>query len=203
MAIILEELGLPYESEYMDMADLKKPPFEKINPNGRVPAIHDPNTNITLWESAAIIEYLVETYDKEHRLTYTTTPEKYFVKQWLYFQMSGQGPYFGQAAWFSKFHPERIESATKRYKDQILRVLDVLNRALEGKEYLVGDKVTIADLSFLTWDALIPWIFGDEMKDLDLEKKYPNWHAWDQRMRARPAVKKVFQTKMEMMSKGH
>ena len=69
------------------MAELHKPPFEKINVNGRVPAIEDPNTGITLWESGAIIEYLQETYDKNNTLNYTTTPEKYLVKQWLHFQV--------------------------------------------------------------------------------------------------------------------
>jgi glutathione S-transferase len=124
------------------MGDLKKPPFEKINPNGRVPAIVDPNTGISLWESGAIIDYLIETYDKTNSLTYTNSPEKYQVKQWLHFQMSGQGPYFGQAAWFVKFHPEQVASAQDRYKDQIKRVLQVLDKHLSatGKEYLVGDK---------------------------------------------------------------
>ena len=124
------------------MADLKKPPFEKLNPNGRVPVIEDPNTGITLWESGAIVEYLVETYDTKHSLTYASSPEKHFVKQWLHFQMSGQGPYFGQAAWFEKFHPEKIESAKERYKNEIKRVLKVLDKHLEtsGKGYLVGDK---------------------------------------------------------------
>jgi glutathione S-transferase len=59
----------------------------------------DPNTNVTLWESNAIIKYLVDTYDKENKLTYTSIPEKYHVEQWSFFQASGQGPYFGQAAW--------------------------------------------------------------------------------------------------------
>jgi glutathione S-transferase len=65
VAIILEELGLPYEHEFMDMSILHTPVYEKINPNGRVPAITDPNTGITLWESGAIIEYLIETYDTQ------------------------------------------------------------------------------------------------------------------------------------------
>lgn len=75
----------------MDFADLKKEPFESINPNGRVPAIEDPNTGLNLWESGAIIEYLLETYDKEHKLSYTKSPEKFEQLEWLHFQMSGQG----------------------------------------------------------------------------------------------------------------
>jgi glutathione S-transferase len=92
----------------LDLADLKKPPFEKINVNGRVPAIEDPNTGITLWESGAIIEYLVDTYDKKLSLSFDTSPEKYLVKQWLYFQMSGQGPYFGQGAVSTSGYPATL-----------------------------------------------------------------------------------------------
>lgn len=100
VAIILNALNLPYETTFMDFGDLKKQPFESINPNGRVPAIEDPNTGLTLWESGAIIEYLLETYDKGNTLSYTTAKEKWESKCWLHFQMSGQGPYFGQMAWF-------------------------------------------------------------------------------------------------------
>ncbi len=92
------------------------------------------------------MEYLISEYDTTHTLTYTTSPEKYYISQWLYFQMSGQGPYFGQASWFLYFHHEQLPSAQERYKNEIKRVLGVLNKALEGKEYLVGDKCTIADL---------------------------------------------------------
>ncbi len=130
------------------MADMKKAPFERINVNGRVPAIEDPNTDITLWESGAIIEYLQETYDKDNTFNYTSSPEKYLVKQWLHFQMSGQGPYFGQAAWFQRFHAEKIPSAQERYKDQIKRILQVLDTHLktQGSQYLVGDKVYVPRL---------------------------------------------------------
>ena len=68
-------------------------------------AIKDPNTGITLWESGAIVSYLIDTYDKEHKLAYTTTPEKYLLEQWSYFQASGQGPYFGQCAWYAPSPP--------------------------------------------------------------------------------------------------
>ena len=88
---MLEELGLPYETQIIDFSELNKEPFEKLNPNGRVPAIEDPNTDMTLWESGAIIEYLLETYDKENKFSYTKGPEKFQQKSWLHFQMSGQG----------------------------------------------------------------------------------------------------------------
>jgi glutathione S-transferase len=196
VAIILKELDLPYEEIFMDMADLKKPPYEKLNPNGRVPTIVDPNTDITLWETGAIIEYLIDTYDKEHKLSLDTFPEKYHQKQWLYFQASGQGPYYGQAAWFTNFHPEKIPSAIERYRKEMVRVVGVIDRGLEGKEYLVGNKCTYADLSFLTWHSLIDRVSKDEPLDI---ASYKNYNAWIERLMARPAVKKVFEEKAAKM----
>lgn len=158
----------------------------------RVPAIQDPNTNLTLWESGAIVEYLVETYDKSNQLSYDTTPEKFQLKQWLHFQVSGQGPYFGQAIWFERYHPEKVPSAQQRYKDQALRVFDVLNRALEGRDYLVGDKCTYADISFIPWNAQIQGLKGD-LEASELEKKYPNFARWHNACTARKAVKEVLE----------
>jgi len=98
VAIVLEELKVPYTFKFIEFPDMKKEPYESINPNGRVPAIQDPNTGIKLWESGAIIEYLIETYDKEHKISFDFgTKESYEAKQWLFYQVSGQGPYFGQA----------------------------------------------------------------------------------------------------------
>ncbi|MCJ1368597.1 glutathione S- transferase, nitrogen catabolite repression regulator [Acarospora aff. strigata] len=99
VTIILEELGLKYENKSLELTEMKKPAFEKIYPNGRleysVPAIEDPNTGILLWESGAIIVYLIDRYDTSAGLTYTSTPERYHLKRWLHFQVSGQGPYWG------------------------------------------------------------------------------------------------------------
>lgn len=97
MAIILEELHVPYTMKLLETSELKSPNFEAINPNGKVPAIVDPNTQVTLWESGAIIQYLLENYDKDCSISFKSVPEKYQVDQWLFFQASGQGPYFGQA----------------------------------------------------------------------------------------------------------
>lgn len=94
--------------------------------------------------------YLVEKYDPEHKISVAAEGEKFHLIQWLFFQASGQGPYYGQAAWFNYFHPEKIPSAQERYKNEILRVLGVLNDVLSKQEWLVGGKVTIADLSFIT-----------------------------------------------------
>lgn len=174
------------------MSDLHCIPSKLIH-HSRVPAIQDPNTDVTLWESGAIIEYLIETYDKAKQLTYDTVPEKFQLKQWLFFQASGQGPYFGQAIWFERYHQEKLPSAQQRYKDQVLRVYDVLNRALEGRDYLVGDKCTYADISFIAWDHRFQVVFKNEFAIEKLEKKYPNYVRWHKTVAARKAVKEVLE----------
>ena len=195
VAMLFEELGVPYQMNFVDRADLKKPPYEKICINGRTPAIEDPNTGITLWESGAIFEYLEETYDKERRFTFAPgTKESYLARQWLYFQVSGQGPYFGQAMWFKVFHPEKVQSAQDRYINEIRRVSGMLNRALEGKEWLVGDKYSYADLSFLSWYESVKRILTDQF---DILVEFPHLSAWLDRIRARPAVAKVLKAKAE------
>lgn len=201
VAMILEELKLPYETIIIEKADLKKPPYEKININGRAPAIQDSNTGLTLWESGAIIEFLIDTYDKTQELSFPKgSPEYYHTKQWLYFQVSGQGPYFGQAVWFTVFHSEKLASAQERYKNEILRVSSVLDRALEGKDWLVGGKCSYADISFVTWyEAVIPRVLAGVV---DLPREYANLDAWLERIKARPAITKVLQDKAARASTG-
>ena len=92
-AIVLAELGIPHNIIPIPLSDVKNPDYVAINPNGRIPAIHDPNTNITLWESGAIVEYIVDKYDTDHKISFPAgTAESYHTKQWLYYQVSGQGP---------------------------------------------------------------------------------------------------------------
>jgi glutathione S-transferase len=196
VAIILNELNLPYTTEIMDFSELKKEPFENLNPNGRVPVIEDPNTGVTMWESGAIIEYLLETYDTSHSLSYTESPEKFLQKSWLHFQVSGQGPYFGQRAWFILYHPEKnLTSALDRYGNEIRRVLGVIDSHLKktGKPYLVGDKVSYADLAFVPWHWLLlspPKIMGEEFAK-EWESSFPEAWKWNQRLNERPAVVKA------------
>ena len=82
--MIIEELGLPHEVVALPLSDVKNPEYLAINPNGRVPTMHDPNTGIQIFESGAIVEYLCETYDKQHKLSFAKdTPEYWLAKQWL------------------------------------------------------------------------------------------------------------------------
>ena len=188
VAIILEELGLPYEQTF---PSVKEEPYLSVNPNGRVPAIEDPNTGIVLWESAAIVQYLIETYDKDNKISYSSSPEKFYEKQWLAFQVSGQGPYFGQAAWFGNFHPEKLPSAHERYINEIERVNSVLDGHLQKHTYLVGDKCTYADLVFVNWAAIIPWLTAGK----DVTSKYKAYTAWMEKLNERPSVKKILAEK--------
>lgn len=162
-AIILKELGIPYETELLDYAVLHQKPFTDINPNGRCPAIHDPNTNITLWESCAINEYLVDRYDTEHKISHSTSPEKHLEKQYLNFQASGQGPYYGQGAWFNSFRPESLPSAKERHDKETKRIISVLDGILADRKYLVGGKLTHADLAFVAWDHFVDWCVAPKL----------------------------------------
>ena len=161
-----------------------------------MPAIVDPNTDTLLWESGAINTYLVETYDKDHKISYESSRERHLCNQWLHFQMSGQGPYFGQAAWFSFFHAEKLPSAIERYRNEIERVIGVLNTHLEkqGTGYLVGDKCTYADLAFVTWSNIVPGLMGEERK-IDFEGKFPAYDKWLKGLNERASVKKVNEIK--------
>jgi len=191
VAIVLNELGLTYEEKFLDFQakEHKGPEYTKLNPNGRVPTLIDhANGDFTLWESGAILLYLVEMYDKENRLTVTDPKEKALLNQWLFFQASGQGPYFGQFVWFSVYHAEKLPSAVDRYKDEILRVWGVLESVLSKQAWLVGGKLTIADLAFFPWNniASAGKRFG---VDFQFEEKFPAVAAWHKRMAERDSVK--------------
>ena len=107
--------------------------------------------------------------------------------------MSGQGPYFGQLAWFGHFHDEKLPSAKERYSNEVKRVTKVLDTVLSDKEYLVGGKCSYADLSFVPWFNMLPFLFEDEK--LDVASDYPNYNAWMERLLARPAVRTVLEAK--------
>ncbi|KXG49259.1 uncharacterized protein PGRI_031290 [Penicillium griseofulvum] len=190
--MILEELKLPYETKSVDVDDLKKEPYESINPNGRVPTLEDPNTGTTIWESGAILEYLVDTYDKQRTISFAATSKEYYEsKQWLHYQMSGQGPYFGQATWFTVYHPEKVPSAVERYVNEIRRVSGVLNQSLQNREYLVG-RYSYVDAAFVPWFEVAALFWSKEM---DLGQNFPHVHAWLHRIKARPAIAKTIDDK--------
>ncbi|KAI1743782.1 glutathione S-transferase [Xylaria scruposa] len=194
VAFVLEELGLPWKFEPIQMPDLKKEPYTNLNPNGRVPTLVDPNKDqMTVWESGAIVDYLIEEYDKDAKLHYTTPKEKSNARSWQYFQVSGQGPYFGQLGWFTNHHSEKLPSAIERYTNEVKRVIGVIDGHLAktGTDYLVGDKVSYADLMFIPYFKSVgkgPLTLM--AKDVDTSQ-WVHYTAWMKRLHERPAVAKI------------
>ncbi|KAK9242814.1 glutathione-s-transferase theta, gst [Lipomyces tetrasporus] len=188
--IILEELGIPWESESVPETGLKTEPFISLNPNGRTPALIDPNNDgTTLWESGAIIDYLIDVYDKDHTLQYTSFPEKHITRCWEHFQMSGQGPYMGQKGFFMYFHPEKLPSAIERYDKETRRIIGVVDAHLskQGTPYLVGDKVTYADLMFVPYFKFFLPVICPDLNT----KEWPKFDTWLEKLVARPSVQTV------------
>ncbi|KAL2122810.1 hypothetical protein VTJ04DRAFT_3265 [Mycothermus thermophilus] len=199
---LLQELSLPHVIHPIPITDVKTPAYLAINLNGRLPAIHDPNTGLTLWESGAILLYLVERYDPTHKLSFPPgSDEAQLARQWLFFQASGQGPYYGQAVWFERYHHEKLPSAVERYKKEIRRVTGVLEGQLarekekwEGKEgwdgpWLVGGKMSFVDLAFVAWQVAVFKLFG-EGRGIE-EGEFPLVREWIGKMMARESVKKA------------
>ncbi|KAL7940494.1 glutathione S-transferase [Trichoderma barbatum] len=184
VALILEELGLPYIFEKIQAPDTKKPSFLSMNPNGKVPVLRDPNNdNMT---SGAIIDYLIDIYDTHNALHYTSGPEKHLTRCWEHFQMSGQGPYFGQMVWYTTFHEETLPSVIERYGNEIKRFLGVLDAHLgsQGTDYLIGDRVTYADIMFIPYCKGLATVIYPELDT----SEWKSYTAWIDRISSRPAI---------------
>jgi glutathione S-transferase len=198
---LLEELGLNYKLEPFRFDDIKKPPFIEVNPNGRVPAIEDSNTGLTLWESGAINQYIIEQYDVDRRLTYDTLQEKHLLNQWLQFQMSGQGPYYGQCGWFQHLHHEKFPSAVERYANEIKRVIGVTEIVLAKKgpeeQWLVGNKMTYADMAFAPWNFRLSEVLLQSWDEV--WEGAPHTRAWHERMVELPSWKRIMETRAILM----
>lgn len=182
VSIMLEECGLPYQFHHLNLGekDQKKPEYLKLNPNGRIPTIvdHD-NDDFVVFESGAILIYLA---DKAAKFLPEEAKSRSEVLQWLMFQMAGIGPMQGQANVFYRYAPEKIPYATQRYQKETRRLYEVLEKQLEGREYLVGP-VSIADF------ATYPWVWAHEWAGVDL-KGLVNLSQWLETMTARPGVKR-------------
>ncbi|KAI0770293.1 glutathione S-transferase C-terminal-like protein [Fomes fomentarius] len=211
VVIVLEELGLSYHTIYLDLhnGEHKQPEFAKINPNGRIPALIDhKNEDFTIWESNAIIAYLVDKYDPARTISVADGNDKHLQTQWLFFQASGQGPYFGQAGWFILFHPELVPSAIERYRKEILRVWGVLESVLAAREWLVDGRCTVADLSFIPWNIAAHNVMMKDHEGFSLESfatDFPSVHReliatarWHNAMMSRAAVSKTHAIKDSM-----
>lgn len=120
------------------------------------------------------------------------------TRSWEHFQMSGQGPYFGQLVWFNNYHPEAVQSARDRYANEVKRVTGVIDYHLRTKktDYLVGNKMTYADLMFVPWAVHIQ---NTAASQLDLDE-FEAYHSWLKRLTSRPKVAKLLKERAAMMS---
>jgi GST-like protein len=192
-SIMLEETGLPYEPHLVrfDANDQKTPEFLSLNPYGKIPAIIDPNgpdgRPLPLFESGAILIYLA---DKSGRFLPRDTTARYETIQWLMFQVAGIGPMFGQVGFFHKFAGREFEDKRPRdrYVAEAQRLLGVLNARLEGRDWVMGDDYTIADIAIFPWVRNLIGYY--DAGDLVGISDYSNVLRALERFVARPAVEK-------------
>lgn len=180
ISIALEELGLPYKLFPVNIGngDQHQPDFLRISPNGKIPAIVDHDTGITLMESGAILLYLAE---KTGRLMPRESAKRWQATQWLMWQMAGLGPMLGQIHQFVKYNPGKSPFAEERYLKEGLRLYGVLDRQLQDRQFIV-DEYSIVDI------AVWPWVSRFEWQTIDL-RKFPNVCRWYLEVAARPAIK--------------
>ncbi|MFA5963954.1 MAG: glutathione S-transferase C-terminal domain-containing protein [Sphingomonas sp.] len=192
-SIMLEEIGLPYEPHLVDFAtdDQKSAEFVSLNPNGKIPALIDPDgpggKPLALFESGAILLYLA---DKTGKFIPADPAGRWQAIQWVMFQMGGVGPMFGQLGFFNKFAGKDWEDKRPRdrYVAESKRLLGVMDKQLEHRTWFLGDDYSIADISMLGWVRnLIGFYEARELVGFD---GYTNVAAWLERGLARPAVQR-------------
>ena len=184
IAIALEEMGLDYQIKWVNIGagEQHTPEFRAVSPNGKIPALTDDETGVTIMESGAILQYLAE---KTGKFGGNTLQERMNVTQWLHWQMGGLGPMMGQANHFRGLK-DPVPYGLKRYTDESVRLFEVLDKQLEGRDYITGE-YSIADI------AIGPWIAGLEyygVKDAVGWSELKNVPAYLDRFLARPAVQR-------------
>jgi GST-like protein len=192
VSIMLEEIGLPYEPHMIDIArnETWTPEFLSLNPNGKIPAIVDPDgpggKPFALFESGAILLYLA---DKTGQLIPADPERRWEAIQWVFFQMAAVGPMFGQVGFFNRFAGKAIEDKRplQRYVDESKRLLGVLEGRLEGREWIM-DEYGVADVATLGWVRnLVTFYEAADLVGFDSLRNVP---AWLERGLARPAVRR-------------
>jgi GST-like protein len=180
---MLEECGLPYVIKRINIGKGEQfaPDFLAIAPNNRIPAIVDPDgpggEPISVFESGAILQYLGR---KTGQFYPTNERARVACEEWLFWQVGGLGPMAGQCHHFRIYAPEQVPYAIARYTNEVNRLYGVMNRRLEGRDYLAGD-YSIADM------ACIGWVRSWERQGQNIQD-FPHVERWMERMLARPAV---------------
>jgi len=193
VSILLEELGLPYEVHLVDISkdETWTPEFLSLNPNGKIPAIIDPDgpggKPLPLFESGSILVYLAE---KAGRFLPTDPAARYETLQWVFFQMAAIGPMFGQVGFFHKYAGREFEDKRPRdrYVAESRRLLGVLEGRLKDRAWIMGDDYTIADIAILGWVRNLVEHYG--AGELVGYADFPHVAAWLARGLARPAVQR-------------
>jgi GSH-dependent disulfide-bond oxidoreductase len=193
VSIALEELGLAYEPHFINIGanETWGPEFLSLNPNGKIPAMIDPNgpggKPLGLFESGAILIYLAE---KTGKLLPKDAAKRIETIQWVVFQMAAIGPMFGQLGFFHKFAGKEIEDPRpkERYRAEVERLLKVLEDRLSTRKWIMGDAYTIADIAIVGWiKTLTTFYMAGDITGYEKLKHVPRWYA---DMMARPAVAK-------------
>jgi GSH-dependent disulfide-bond oxidoreductase len=186
--ILLEELGAEYDLKLVDFSasEQKSPAFLKLNPNGKIPVLVDPDGpgggEHVVFESAAILIYLA---DKFASPLWPSNPVARSVcLQWLMFQMASVGPMLGQAGYFVRSAPEPMPHAIERFQSEVGRIFGVLETRLTEAAFL-SDDYSIADIATYPWVAM-----GSGFADIDLEP-YPALRRWIDAIGTRPAVSRA------------
>ncbi|MEP3275949.1 MAG: glutathione binding-like protein [Stappiaceae bacterium] len=193
ISIALEEMGLAYEAHLIDIMkdDQKTEEYLALNPNGKIPSIIDPNgpddKPIGLFESGAILVYLA---DKTDQLMPNDARSRYECLQWVFFQMGGIGPMFGQFGHFFKFMKDKVQDPypTERYTNETKRLLGVLESRLSNGPFIMGEEYTIADIATFPWVRTVRDFYdGGDVLGLD---GFTNLTTWLETCLARPASQK-------------
>ncbi len=193
VTILLEELGLPYEPHLVDIMKNESwtPEFLSLNPNGKIPAILDPDgpggKPLALFESGAILLYLA---DKTGKFIPSDPGRRWETIAWLMWQMGGVGPMFGQVGFFHKFAGREYEDKRPRdrYVAEAKRLLGVLDARLAGRTWIMDDDYTIADIALIAWVRNLNGFY--EAGELVGFADFKNVAAWLERGLARPAVQR-------------
>ncbi|AYR19751.1 glutathione binding-like protein [Alcaligenes faecalis] len=193
VSIMLEEIGLPYEPHLVSFErnDQLSPEFISLSSNNKIPAILDPNgpgnKPLALFESGAILIYLAE---KSGQLLSADPAQRYETLQWLMFQMGGVGPMFGQLGFFHKFAGKDFEDKRPRdrYVNESKRLLGVIDKHLDGKDWMVGNHYSIADIALFPWIANLIGFYG--AGELVEYEQFKNVARVLQQFQARPAVQR-------------
>ena len=184
ISIALEEMGLDYQVHYVDIGagDQFTEAFLKISPNNKMPAIIDQDgpdgQPVSVFESGAILLYLAQ---KTGKLMPSSPAEQIEMTEWLMWQMGGFGPMLGQAHHFNFYAPEKIDYAMNRYSTEANRLYKVLDTRLDGRDYIVGDALSIVDI------AVLPWTRTYERQNVDIDD-YPHVKRWILSLNERPSV---------------